>query len=421
MNNLEQYKIKPEKIETRDGLMVVQEDYKQSTHVKNSIHYPLEKLKSAGHMYFSLEAILNVDKHLKKGCDKYVNIFIINLEKQVGKTYWMRERMNELTLRCQDSINKGKPVDDKFLWVFRNEENMKQRRAEVNSDPDYLFFIRGLTIYTKGTVVGVDKKGNAIYVDRNNPIGSVLGFDTMHNASGNQYSGYKEMFWDEYRSKTALSLKKANEEVSKFIVLLSNFQRNKLDVKFYLFGNNEPGADLIAEALGVQKRVPYYIDFPKGVMYLNTSKAFSGGVADDNVAKRFASDNVEMFDFLESNISMESDKGITEKIKFEKSMFWAYLMLGDKFFKISIYQENEWLIQDVQEVEWIRDPDALSFAYLTEDLVHSPRLVPLPEHMLVFFANLYRYNLLLFWQGSCKNNFSIIWKKILKQNNLYGV
>ena len=393
--------------------------YKQSTLVKNSIDYPLDKLRAKGHTFFNLDSVLNIDQHLKQGVEENVNVFIINLEKNVGKTYWMREKMNSLVEECLNNIVKGKLQSSMFLWVFRNDEAMKGRKSEINTDPLWDFYIRSGELLTKGTLIGVDKKGRQIFKDRGIKVGEWLGFHTMHNASSNAYNGYTDLFFDEYRSKKPLPLSQASKEVNNFITLLSNFQRDKLKATVYLFGNNEPGADLIAESLGIQKNMPYYIDFVRGVFYLNSAGAFKGRISDNNIAKKFAVGNTQMDDFLTSNISMESHKGITERNKFLKAVPWAYLMMGNTFFKISIYQEKEWLVQNVQELDWIRDPDLISFAYLTEDLVHSSRLVPIDEDILRMFADLYRNDMLLFWQGGAKQQFSILWTKILKKNNLY--
>ncbi len=395
-------------------------NYKKSEIVPNSLHYPLEKLRSRKHTFFNLFSVLKeCDSKLKKGIVDKVNVFIVNLEKNVGKTYWMRERMNQLANECIDQLSEGKNPTSMFLWVFRNEKMKEGRMSEVNTDSMYQFYIRGTTIYTKGTPVGRDKKDNIIYKDRNIVVGVWIGFNTMHNNSSNVYNGYKEMFYDEYRSKKPLPLSHAQLEVSNFIVLLSNFQRDKKNALVYLFGNNEPGADLIAESLGIQKKYPYFIDLERGVFYLNSAGVFKGSITDNNIAKRFSVGNTKMQEFMNNNISMESDKGITDKEKFAKSVPWAYLMLMGNMFRVSIYQEKQWLVQNVQEIDWIRDPGLISFAYLTEDLIHSSRLIPITEDLLIVFADLYRNDLLLFWEGGAKNLFSVLWTKILKKNNLY--
>ena len=139
--------------------------YKQSTLVKNSIDYPLDKLRKKGHTFFNLDSVLNIDQHLKQGVEENVNVFIINLEKSVGKTYWMREKMNSLVEECLNNIVKGKLQSSMFLWVFRNDEAMKGRKSEINTDPLWEFYIRAGELPTKGTLIGVDKKGRQILKD----------------------------------------------------------------------------------------------------------------------------------------------------------------------------------------------------------------------------------------------------------------
>ena len=63
-------------------------NYKKSEIVPNSLHYPLEKLRSRKHTFFNLFSVLKeCDSKLKKGIVDKVNVFIVNLEKNVGKTY----------------------------------------------------------------------------------------------------------------------------------------------------------------------------------------------------------------------------------------------------------------------------------------------------------------------------------------------
>ncbi len=69
-------------------------------------------------------------------------------------------------------------------------------------------------------------------------------------------------------------------------MFLSNFQRGKTGVTFYLFGNNEPGADHLMEGLGIDKGTDYFIDYERGVFYFNVPEAFSGLPVEDNVATK---------------------------------------------------------------------------------------------------------------------------------------
>ncbi|MDK2819373.1 MAG: hypothetical protein KFW07_00905 [Mycoplasmataceae bacterium] len=397
----------------------VSESFKMKDKKSDSIYYPLNLLKQKKLKFFDFDIVKNIDNSIKHAIDKYINLVIINLEKNVGKTFWMIGEMNDATNKIISDTHSLIQPTDYFLWIFRDDASLKSRRNEINNDPFYEFYIKGSSIYSKGYVTSINKKGREEFKDRGIFLGIAIGFSVMHNASSNQYNNFNKAYYDEYRSKTSLPRNVMEVEVPKFITLISNFQRSKKEIKFFLFGNNEAGPDLIAEYLGIQKDIDYYINLEMGILYMNTGGVYSG-IEDDgnNAALRFSKNSSKISSFLSDNISMETIKGICPKDYFEKSIPWGYFFIEGKIFKVSIYKEKKWLVERKEEDFWNNDISIPTFGYLTKDWVHSSRIIKMNEEILEMFATLYKFNLLLFWSIGDRNSFSIVWDKIMKQNKI---
>jgi hypothetical protein len=97
---------------------------------------------------------------------------------------------------------------------------------------------------------------------------------------------------------------------------MSNFQRGKEECNFFLFGNNEPGADYILEGVEIDKDTDYMIDIKLGLMYINLPLAFSGLSDEFSISAKWSGKSESTQAFIKSNIALESKKGMTSQKNF---------------------------------------------------------------------------------------------------------
>ena len=382
----------------------------------DSMYYPVDKLLNKKYQWFDVDKILSIDKDVKDKVLEHTHTRIFNLPKNCGKTVWMRERMNAHTRRVLEDDMMGRATQDRFVMICRSEEILKQRSYEINNSDKWDFYILGTKLLSKGIMIDRDEKTDKpIYKDRGIIVGSALLFNTMGNTSGHQYEGYVNAYYDEYRAKIKLPKGQKLIEATNYKIFLSNFQRGKKDIYVYLFGNNEPGPDMLAESFGIDKSIDYHIDLNRGVMYFNVPRAFYGKLDDvNNAAKRSANEDELMF--IEENVALESNKSLVPRALFRDAKEWGYILYNDRFVKVYT-KEDKWLIEFKSANQWKKDKDyMMTFGILTSDCVYDPMVQPASEDLIKFIMTMYRYNQLGFWEGECRTHMSEIWSIEVSKN-----
>ncbi len=119
----------------------------------------------------------------------------------------MIRETNRLALQVVDDMKRGITTMSMFGVMFRSREIRYERQSEINNDEQYNWYIAGSKVYYKGT-----KMEDGSIEDEDVLVGTTICFNTMGNASGAQYVGHYNLFYDEYRSKISLPPQKRKKE-----------------------------------------------------------------------------------------------------------------------------------------------------------------------------------------------------------------
>lgn len=380
--------------------------------MKNNEIYNLEILKSAKNKYFSLENFYKNQPNEKILRNLAINIF--NFPKNVGKTYELIQQTNKSTQNIINSYknNTYDSCNDRFVLLFLNETILKARINEINNDNQYKYYVRGNKIFSKG-YLSENEKGENVWLNRNILVGYALPLMTIGNFSSFQFNGFKTCWWDEYRSKIALSKDELNRCFNNFLTFIDNFQRSKENVKFYLFGNNEPGPDVIAEGFEIDKQQDTFVWIDESIGYFNVGNAYLGLPENTRLAKKFARFNKSFNDFINENKAMESIKALCSKKEYDNAHHWGFIVQELMFYEIKVYRDI-FYISSIEESEWLnRKNNSVNLGVLNIDTAHDILINPIQEDIVYMFKNLFQTNKLLFWKVKDKLNFEKMWTQFL--------
>ncbi len=249
-----------------------------------------------------------------------------------------------------------------------------------------------------------------VWINRNIPLGFALPVATIGNFSSFQFSGVYNIFWDEYRNKTDLSGNQFFNQGKNFMIFIDNVQRAKVNVKFYLFGNNEAGGDPIAEWFKIDKKQTVFYWPTEKILYFNVPEIFTGLSGSERLAKRLGRFNQSYNNFINKNISMESDKGMTTLEHFNGSNFFTYFVLENRFYEMRIDNDNNYVVQSIEELEWLANRERkLTMGVLNEDkALGFVRIIDLS--FIDYLQAQFSFNKLLFWKVNDRDHFSKLWK-----------
>ena len=195
---------------------------------------------------------------------KLINIWIINTKKGTGKTHWIMEQTNAAVERMIIAKSKGNPIVERFVLMWRTKTHGEEMINEINESSQHKYIIKKSKIWVKES--NEDK-----IISCGMWVGDVVFLGTAHNHASKQFVGFNRVYFDEYRSKIALSIRQKIQEPIAFGTFIDTFQRDKKmgESKFYLFGNNEKGADSLAESWEIDKKQEIFIYPWKSLLYMN--------------------------------------------------------------------------------------------------------------------------------------------------------
>lgn len=393
--------------------MKINEKYEHKFN-SESAYYDVDNLKKQNLQWFNLDDIINYSGVNKELLIKYICIWIINLKKNCGKTYWIINQTNELCEKCINGYINNVDANHKFVLLFRTDTILKARINEINLDDNYKYYIIGNKIFSKGEKkIKITKNGNEkeIWDNRNIHVGFAFGLNSMDNYTGFQFHGVKKVFYDEYRSKRTLSYNQRESEFRKFYIFLDNVQRDKNDLQVYLFGNNEDDADPIAEGFFIDKTTDYFIDLEGGVFYFNVD-FLKGATKESRLANRLAKYSPSLKQFIEQNQATDTNKAIIPMNQFPEKEPWAFILVENIYYRIR-YNNDIYYIDSIDDIEYNEYKSlAPSFCFLSTDSINNKHLKQLPYDKLELFSKLYKHDKLLFWSINDRTN----WLRLFDMN-----
>ncbi len=390
-----------------------------SKNEKDSLYimkYDMDILRSANNEYFTFEALMRnqPDREVLENMD----IYILNMEKNIGKTYWLITETNNSCKLCVEQEQAGLPVEDRFTLLFTNDVILKNRKDEINSDILYNYYIKGSKILSKG-YKEIDEDGKEYWIGRNVWVGNAIPVMTIGNYSSLQFNGFKKCYWDEYRMKPSirtLSQEQYTLIFNNFLTFADNFQRSKEKIQFFLLGNNEAGSDPIGEGFEIDKQCEWKIYEDERILYINSSGCFHPAGDKNrtarNLSKRFKKD---IHAFLTSNKAVESEKNLCLKTDYDNARFWAFFRLQGIFYEIRI-NNGIYYVASINEYEWKMKQEQkplITFAILNEDLTYDVSIEMFDEDNVEYFKDYYTSDRMKFWKPVDRDGFSVIWNNFI--------
>lgn len=247
--------------------------------------------------YFELS-----DLYKLKEINQLINCYIINSKKGIGKTYQMRLLMEEAEKQNQ-----------KFIFVRRLKEDLQEQQQDwddLAEYEDWPYRIKSKKIMRR---------------DNNKVVGRITTISTLYNQTGKEFKGYKYIFFDEFKDKRGIK-RYIPKEFNKFVKFIIDVQRNKKDLKVFMFANDETRHDPYTTGLRIDASTDYFIDLEKGVFYVNLKEKFKGAITEDTAGYRLASGDAELMEELNNNETVYSEdennitdysKGVIEEIKYQ--------------------------------------------------------------------------------------------------------
>lgn len=294
---------------------------------------PVEVLKKKKLKFFNFDD-LKIDNEWKNYLKYGPSVYVFNLKKNCGKTVWMSSIINDRVEQFIEWDNKGRIGEKPKMIVFmrRSEEEFKGIKAEIDFDDNFKYYFKGNKILTKGKISGEDEKtGKPIYANRDIVIGAKVAFNTVYNNRGQQWDGFDTVFWDEYQKTIPPTMQELRNDKDKFITTISNIQRGKKpeELKFFLFGNNEPHADPIREAFGIMPNTTFLANGV--ILYLNAN-IWEGLATNNSLALKFAKEmknSGNSVNFLKDNLSAINEKGLQDSTLLSKGAMLQAYIIGD--------------------------------------------------------------------------------------------
>lgn len=393
--------------------MKIKEKYKKKPK-SESAFYDVAKLKAKKLQWYNLDDVISADPIIAPLIRKYISIFITNLKKNCGKTVWIKNETNNLVKETIKSNVAKENINSRFVLLFRTDTILKSRIAEINNDEAFDYYILGNKIFSKGEkTTRINKVGNEVEVwhNRNVLVGYAFGLNSVDHFTGFQFEGVNKVYYDEYRSKRELSRNQRDSEFKKFYVFLDNVQRNKDDIKIYLFGNNEDDVDPIAEGFWIDKNTDYFIDLEGGIFYLNVD-AFKGAEKNTRLTTRLAKYAPTLASYVSENKASDMDKAMIPQNQWPKNEPWCFILIDGIYFELTLYKNN-YYIQAVDDFEYKEKKDYyLTYCFLTIDSIENKQAYQLEQDKMIMFSQLYKHDHLFFWSL----NDRITWTNMFNQH-----
>ncbi|MGL4617055.1 MAG: hypothetical protein ACRCUM_02355 [Mycoplasmoidaceae bacterium] len=370
---------------------------------KDIISFDYEGLKKKKLKYFTFQDAIWSDKNGKLIKDN-IWMYMINIDKNTGKTTELLRMLNECCKKIKEVVewnndhpDDKKEIEDRFVIIFRSKENQDEMNSEYNNVDNILFKYEGKRYRLRDYP--------DIVVGKSTFLGTGL-----EKSNGQQFKGYKYLFFDEYRSKTPLSERQRKMEFPMLGRFISTFQRDKKGIYFYLFGNNEAGADIIAESFNISKDTKYYINIEEGLAYFNFGGCFTGLRKEQKQVGLFTKYSKQLKDYIDNNVAMESKKGMISKKEFdgiEKELVFQVMFRGNYF---NFYQNNKGYYVEGAE----QNKDILCYGLLSIDVQENQYLKLMDEKFLQDLEDFFRNDLIKLWRIMDRDNLSDLMLKGLK-------
>ena len=222
------------------------------------------------------------DLMLLEPINEFINVYIINSKKGIGKTYQMR-------LKFEQAESNGKY----FVFVRRLKEDIKALRIEWEHWNNWPYFIRGSGIYRK---------------DSQKYVGLILTVNTLYSWTGLEFDNYYSVFFDEFKDKRGIG-RYLDKEFNKLCKFLLDVQRNKSELTLYMFSNDETKHDPYTIGLNIDPETDYYIDLNLGVFYVNLKDSFIGAINEDTSGFRLGQLDPDLMEELNNNDTVYQDEG----------------------------------------------------------------------------------------------------------------
>lgn len=280
-----------------------------------------------------------------KEINPLINCYIINSKKGIGKTYQMRQKMEQ-----------AEREGNKFIFVRRLKDDIAEQAedwGDLAESSDWPYIIIGRRIINKNT---------------NERVGRITTISTLYNQTGKEFIGYKYVFFDEFKDKRGIK-RYIKGEFKSFIKFLLDFQRNKNDIVVYMFSNDETRHDPYTVGLRIDASTDYFIDLDIGVFYVNLKDKFIGAITDESVGKRLAKFDDELIEELNENKTVYSDemniidysKGKIDEVRFQ-------FYLNKRLYQYGYNDKNQYaIIKSIRES--MRDDDIITYSLTTLDYI----------------------------------------------------
>lgn len=304
--------------------------------------------------------------------NEFIIAYIINSKKGIGKTYQMKKLMQQAE---EEGVY--------FMFIRRIEPDIENQKIEWNeTDDSWPYFIKGKSIYRK------EDKGF---------VGRVTTISTLYSETGLEFPNYKYIFFDEFKDKRG-GTRYITKEFNKFVKFTADLQRNKPDIKIFMFSNDETKYDPYTEGLHIDPDNDYFIDLYAGVFYVNLRDKFKGAITNDTVAYRLAKYDKDLLNELDNNETVYDDSNNMigySKAKIDEIQY--QFILNKKLYVFGFnLKDNIAIIRSINRYN--RDPHIITYAMTTNDYIAMENTIQpqLLENMVRTWYNMMNKQMLFF-------------------------
>lgn len=291
---------------------------------------------------------------------KDINFFIIKGKKNIGKTYSIIKKMEEIA-------KKGK----KFVLMRITEGEAKTLSKEWNSDNNIPFKIKAKRIYYDGK-----------------DVGQIAWLKNLQNERSQQFNDYEVIFFDEF---VPFSETVFGAGVESQILLARNFvrfaidvQRSKKDIKIFCFGNNESALDIFAKFFRISLDHPIFINHEVGVLYWNLEHFYKGH--SNTIGHKLAIFDADLEEYLASNNTFEDVSKLANFNVIDKSITLFYFILHKKVYKFSEYLH-------LTNTKHLQKTNTFSISLAPKDLISNTPIIALTNIDYMYNKNAIQWKL----------------------------
>lgn len=313
----------------------------------------LKKKENSESIYYDIEFMKNkkwfeIDDLMKnKELNPLIFLYMVVTKKGVGKTYAMRGLMKQ-----------AEQENNKFIFVRRLKDDLKEQASDWETLEDWDYRIIGSKI---------------INIKTGEIVGITATVSTLYNQTGKEFSGYKYVFFDEYKDKRGIKSYVKNE-FNKFTKFLIDFQRSKKEIKVFMFANDESRYDAYTEGLNINPDVDYFIDIDMGFFYLNTRNMYQGAVNKENtLGYKLNKYNESILDELDNNATVfqdDANMSVNDTTHKQYTKYQFYLNKVAYGFILDT-TDNVVIIKSLHHV----NPDVFTYSMTSVDKVSFPNSV----------------------------------------------